>query len=122
MPYQWKTSLSTQGNLIGSFLQIDISYNGAVLLASQEGEVSKMTMLSSATGEVLWEWNDLFDKNKYFNVVRQYQHKQYLAFKQGTRFYTLDLSSGATLRKEEETLMRGGCPGSTRLSSLLAIG
>ena len=100
MPYQWKTSLSTQGNLIGSFLQIDISYEGNVLLASQDGEVSKMAMLSSATGKVLWEWDDLFEEHKYFNIVKQYQHNQYLAFQEGNRFYTLDLSNGTTIQKE----------------------
>lgn len=100
MPYQWKTSLSTQGNLIRSFLQIDISYDGNVLLASQDGEVSKMAMLSPATGEVLWEWSDLFEDYQHFNIVSQYQHNQYLAFQESDRFYTLDLGSGTTVQKE----------------------
>ena len=68
-------------------------------------------MLSSATGEVLWEWNDLFEEDKYFDVARQYQHNEHLAFKQGTRFYVLDLSNGTTLQKKDESYDAGGMSG-----------
>ena len=57
-------------------------------------------MLSSATGKVLWEWDDLFEEHKYFDIINQYQHNQYLAFQEGNRFYTLDLSNGTTIQKE----------------------
>lgn len=100
MPYQWKTSLSTKGNLIESFLRQNVSYQGNVLLASQEDEISKMAMLSSATGKILWQWDDLFEKDRRFDVVKQYQYGQYLAFQEGSSFYEIDLSNGTTVLKE----------------------
>ncbi len=93
--------MSTEGNLIASFLRKDISYQGNVLFANQEGEVSKMAMLSSTTGEIIWQWNDLFEVDSRFDVVKQYQSDQYLAFQEGTRFYVMDLSNGTTVYKEE---------------------
>jgi hypothetical protein len=98
MPYQWKASLSEDGTLIDGFLRKDATYQNNVLLPSQDKEVSKFAMLSSR-GEVLWEWHDLYDKDKDFDFSRMYQHGQYLVFQQGERFYTIDLSSGITMQK-----------------------
>ncbi|MFP4096217.1 MAG: PQQ-binding-like beta-propeller repeat protein [Cyclobacteriaceae bacterium] len=99
MPYQWKTSLSEDGTLIDGFLRHDVTYQNNVLLPVQGKEIPKFAMLSSATGEILWEWDDLYDRDKDFDFSRMYQYGQYLVFQQGERFYTLDLLTGTTVQK-----------------------
>ncbi|MGF1637591.1 MAG: PQQ-binding-like beta-propeller repeat protein [Cyclobacteriaceae bacterium] len=103
MPFQWRTSLSTKSNLIkGSLVRdviYDVSHNGNVLFPLQNGEHSELAMLSSSNGEILWQWDNLYEKDKYMFFGAFYQYDNYLAFQQGERFYTIDLNNGATVQK-----------------------
>ncbi len=90
MPYQWKTSLSTDGGLIYGLIRESVSFDNNVLLSSQDGESIKMAMLSSRSGKILWEWDDLFEEDRNFDVSRRYQYNQYFAFQRGNRAYTIE--------------------------------
>lgn len=102
MPYQWKTSLSDNGTLIGGFLRPNVVYNDHMLFASQRIE-NELSMVSIATGEVLWQWNDFFDtQKKFFDIRYSHQYENHLIFQEGKQLYHLDLSNGTTLQKEEK--------------------
>ncbi len=104
MPYQWKTSLSDDGRLIYGTLSPTIQYDGNILFASQkEGkDGNTLSMISTATGDVRWQWNDFFDIQKsLFDIRYFHQYKNHLVFQEGRQFYHLDLSNGTTLQKEE---------------------
>ena len=104
MPYQWKTSLSEDGRLIYGTLSPTIQYDEHILFASQgEGKNgNKLSMLSIATGEIRWQWDDFFDIQKnFFDIRHLQQYENHLVFQEGRQFYHLDLANGTALQKEE---------------------
>ncbi|MFP4096219.1 MAG: PQQ-binding-like beta-propeller repeat protein [Cyclobacteriaceae bacterium] len=114
MPYQWKTSLSEDGNLISGFIHDEVTYQGNALFAAQrEGkEGNSLVMLSGTSGEILWEFDDFFETQKSFFSIRNLYHQDgHLVFQDGRQFYHLDLATGNILQKEEKnyeaTRLRG---------------
>ena len=59
-------------------------------------------MLSIATGEIRWQWDDFFDVQKrFFDIRHLHQYGSDFVFQEGRQFYHLDLSDGRMLQKEE---------------------
>ena len=102
MPYEWRTLLSTNNVLTRAFLEPPIVYNDNALFGSQGETIEdiKLTMLSIRTGEVVWQWDNLFEIDKWlFDPSGVYQYENYLAMQTGSRFYAIDLANGTTLHK-----------------------
>ncbi|MGF1637589.1 MAG: PQQ-binding-like beta-propeller repeat protein [Cyclobacteriaceae bacterium] len=102
MPYQWKTSLSEDGNLISGFIHSSVTYQGNALFAAQKKgkDGSTLVMLSGKNGEVLWEFDDFYEQHKKFFSIRDlYQPEENLIFQEGKQFYHLNLVSGSTVHK-----------------------
>ena len=103
MPYQWRTSLSDDGRLIGGTLSPTIQYEDHILFASQgEGEGgNRLSMLSIANGKIRWHFDDFFDfQQRFFDIRHLHQYNNHLVFQEGREFYHLDLSNGSTVKKE----------------------
>ncbi|NJN28125.1 MAG: hypothetical protein HC819_20215 [Cyclobacteriaceae bacterium] len=99
LPYQWKSSLSTDGSLIGCFIRNDISFDGGVLLASQFDNAYNMVFLNQTSGEIIWKWNDLIDPDIWFDISSDYRQNQWYVFQSGYRFGIINLNDGTTFRK-----------------------
>ena len=106
LPYQWRTPLSDDGRLIHGTLSPTIQYNDGILFASQgRGDYGNMlSMLSTDNGEVRWQWDDFFEVQKnFFDIQHLHQYGSDFVFQEGRQFYHLDLSTGTTLQKKEQS-------------------
>ncbi len=103
MPYQWRTSLTTDGSLISGFVSTSVIHGENVLFSAQGvgKDGNELLMLSSTSGKIIWVWKDFVDAQKRFVDIRNlHQHNNQLIFQERKNFYQLDLSTGATVRKE----------------------
>ena len=114
IPYEWKTSLSQDGSLTRAFFEPSVIHNNQALFGSQgktKGDIS-LTMLSTVTGEIAWEWDDFFDIDRsLFSPTSVYQYENYLAIQYGPRFYLIDLANGTTLQKERRSYQAASIQG-----------
>ncbi|MGB3850169.1 MAG: PQQ-binding-like beta-propeller repeat protein [Tunicatimonas sp.] len=102
MPYQWRTSLSDDGRLIGGTLSPTIQYEDHILFASQgEGENgNRLSMLAIADGKVRWHYDDFFNiQQRFFDIRHQHQYENHFVFQEGKQYYHLDLADGSTIEK-----------------------
>ena len=69
---------------------------GAIVPKNTQGKHS-LALVSALSGEILWEWSDLFDIDvNSLALDNHHQHDGVLVFPNGRRLYGINLSSGET--------------------------
>lgn len=107
LPYLWKIPLHKDGNATNHnpFLGDNMVFGDKVLIPTTNSPTSRnITLIDPETGEIVWDWSDWFQpdtegSNCTWNVI----HDKYFHWVNGSRRYTIDITTGNTKLKTRTT-------------------
>ena len=104
LPYQWKIPLHEDGNWQSHSLSVvgnNVMGSGKILILTNENSTSRyLTLVSVATGDVLWKWNEWYQpETEWFYGQYNIVYDNEIHWVNGTRHYWVDLENGQTIKK-----------------------
>lgn len=98
----WVRLLHREGTFFSnSVIREHLIHNGHPIVATTDGENNfYINKIDIDTGEDIWRWNDVYD-NSYIRISYAYIFNDLMWYQKGKESYTIDLSSGTTVRKEQ---------------------
>jgi len=97
----WVRLLHKEGTFFSnSSIRENLIHDGHPIVATTDGEDNfYINKIDIGTGEDIWRWNDVY--GTYIDISYSYLHDNLMWYQKSRDSYTIDLSNGTTIRKEQ---------------------
>lgn len=101
MPYQWKCALHLSTPVSSSGILNPIYYKGNIVIPITNGGTNRLlAMINSNNGDILWKWDDRYEKTyEDVSISYYYQFNNLLTYQNGGKSYCINLDNGTTYWK-----------------------